>query len=41
MLLSKLIGTIYFAYLTKVKAHISSIFKQYDDKFGAIRLQRT
>ncbi|WVZ88406.1 hypothetical protein U9M48_034932 [Paspalum notatum var. saurae] len=39
-LLFGLTGRDYSAYLTTVRAKLSDLFKKYDDKFGAVRLQR-
>ncbi|WVZ57179.1 hypothetical protein U9M48_007598 [Paspalum notatum var. saurae] len=39
-LLSRLTGRDYSAYLTTLRAELSDLFKKYDDKFGAVRLQR-
>lgn len=39
--LYKLISTDYSANLVEVRAHLSTLFKKYDDTFGALMLQRT
>ncbi|CAO2199873.1 unnamed protein product [Urochloa humidicola] len=39
-LLSDLNGNDYSCYLTEVRAELSEIFRKYEDKFGAVRLQR-
>jgi hypothetical protein len=39
--LYKLISTDYSANLVEVRAHLSTLFKKYDDTFGALKLQRT
>ena len=40
VLLSNLTGTDCSPYLTEVGAELSTMFNKYDDKFGAVRLQR-
>ena len=40
VVLSNLTGTDYSPYLTEVRAELSTMFNKYDDKFGAVRLQR-
>jgi hypothetical protein len=40
-MLSKLTSIDYYAYLGEVRAHLSTIFKEYNDKFGAVWLQRS
>ena len=40
VVLSNLTGTDYSSYLTEVRAQLSSMFNKYDEKFGAVRLQR-
>jgi hypothetical protein len=39
-LLSQLNGNNYFCYLTEVRAELSVVSGKYDEKFGAVRLQR-
>jgi hypothetical protein len=38
-LLSKTTGTDYSGYFTEVGANLSNVFKQYEDKFGAVRIR--
>jgi len=40
VVLSNLTGTDYSSYLTEVRAQLSSMFNKYDEKFGAVRMQR-
>ena len=40
-LLYNLSGINYSPYLTEVRAQLSSMFNKYDEKFGAVRMQRT
>jgi hypothetical protein len=39
-LLSKTTGTDYSGYFTEVRANLPTVFKQYEDKFGAVRIRR-
>ena len=39
MLLAKLTGTDYSTYFAKARVELATIFKKYDSKFGAVRLQ--
>ena len=40
VVLSNLTGIDYSSYLTEVRAQLSSMFNKYDEKFGAVRMQR-
>jgi predicted nucleic acid-binding Zn-ribbon protein len=40
VLLSNLSGTDYAPYLTEVRAELNTMFNKYDEKFGAVRMQR-
>ena len=40
VVLSNLTVTDYSSYLTEVRAQLSSMFNKYDEKFGAVRMQR-
>jgi hypothetical protein len=40
VLLSNLFDTNYSPYLTEVRAQLSTMFNKYDEKFGAVRMQR-
>lgn len=38
-LLGKLIGVDYYTYITEVRAQLNTMYKRYDDKFGAVKMR--